>query len=202
MIRVNRILAAIATWLNSLVWWRHGEVKHRPYTLIQSHRVENRGILLLVARDREMCPRDVGTIIFVPLRLRPDANPKDLHIFIDHLDGMAGISNGHTHQVTVAAASHWPGPDGLYDLDPLFSVSADLQGLQPRRDLYVRCILHEMADILRHVAPGQLTAQNWQLQFDIARKACMGRHYSGPPNPYPLTSIKARPIQWPDLRTS
>ncbi|MFH7241823.1 MAG: hypothetical protein ACHWZW_03130 [Spirulina sp.] len=75
---------------------------------------------------------------------------------------MANQGNRHTHQITIALASHWPDADGLYSYDVLFVATADLQGLQPRRDLNVKKILYGLAQPLT-LRPSQ--------QIDWAREA-------------------------------
>jgi hypothetical protein len=166
--RLNRILTAIEQWINSLVWWREGEVKTKPYTTIESRSVEGAGIVLLVRRNPEQCPRDVGTVIWLPARA---SNPgaKDCHILIDHLEGMRRVHHHHTHQVTIAVASHWPDGEGFYAYENLYVGTADLQGQQVRRDLNIRKILSVLAHPLIHM-PAPLI--NWDLQMDIAMKSC------------------------------
>lgn len=166
--RLNRILTSIAGWVNALVWWREGQVKQKPYETIYTHRVTGAGIMLLVRRDPERCPRDVGTLIWFPARAN-NPGAKDCHILIDHLEGMARNRQRHTHQITIAIASHWPDADGLYDYHPLFCATADLQGQQMRRDLNVRKILATLASPLATDDPGTI---NWELQLGIAMKTC------------------------------
>jgi hypothetical protein len=166
--RFNRILTSIADWINALLWWREGEVHQKPYETLYTHRVEGRGIMLLVARDPTRCPRDVGSLIWLPARAyHPGA--KDCHILIDHLDGMARNPHQHTHQITIAIASHWPDRDGLYTYDLLYCATADLQGQQLRRDMNVRKILTTLAHPLGTDEPD---AVNWELQLIIAMKSC------------------------------
>lgn len=166
--RMNRILTAIADWINALVWWREGQVRQKPYETLHTHRVEGSGIMLLVKRDPDRCPRDVGSLIWLPARAN-NPGAKDCHIMIDHLEGMARNRKHHTHQITVAIASHWPDADGLYTYAPLFCATADLQGAQVRRDLNVRKILATLAAPLSTDSPGTI---NWELQLGIAMKSC------------------------------
>jgi hypothetical protein len=189
--KLNRILAAIAEWINAVLWWREGHVQDPPFEEIQRWRVEGRGVFVYCRRNPEKYPRDVGTIMFWPLRSDSLQQPKDIHFCIDHLEGMAKTPQGHTHQVAILAASHFPDEDGNYDYQELFFTTADLQGLQPRRDLHIRCIVYWLADILRHAHPADV---RWDIQFDIARKTCMRGEYNGPPSPYPLDSIHPRLI--------
>lgn len=174
MIRLNRILAAIAAWINSLVWWHEGSSTRQPYELLRSWRFEGRGMALLVRRDPLLCPRDVGTIIFEPLRTDPTYTPSDIHFCIDHLEGFARKPKNHTHQISILQASHWPDAEGLYAYDEIFCCSADLQGQQPRRDLYVQPILFAIVEILQNAAPQEV---NWPMQIEIARKASMHGQY-------------------------
>ncbi|PZU94445.1 MAG: hypothetical protein DCF32_22860 [Leptolyngbya sp.] len=186
--KLNRILVSIAAWLNSLAWWREGQTRIKPYEIIETSFLEERGVLMLVRRDERICPRDVGTIMWMPSRAS-HPNARDIHICIDSLDGMAR-RRGHTHQVSILSASHWPDKDGMYDYDPLFHTTADLQGQQPRPDLHVKCLLTELADVFRYPSPELI---NWSLQFDIARKVCMRGRYNGPPAD-PLPIIRGRRV--------
>ncbi len=168
MLRVNRILAAIATWINAVVWWHEGKTQEKPYETLYTQRVEGAGIAMLVRRNPDLCPRDVGTLMWMPTRANGPV--VDVHLLIDHLDGMARKPKHHTHQITVALASHWPDEDGLYELEPLFFATADLQGFQPRRDLHVRKVLATLVEPLTFNDPPR--SINWKLQLDIAMKLC------------------------------
>lgn len=183
MIRLNRILAAIATWINALLWWREGEVSSPPFTLIRSQRFEGRGMIYYVRRSELLCPRDVGTAYFVPLRLDARAL-EDLHICIDHLEGMARSPRGHTHQVSVMRASHWPDRDGRYAYTEIYCTTADLQGLQMRRDIHVSCVLAQMVAILKSASPEEV---NWPEQVAISIKTCMGSMSTAPSANRPRT---------------
>jgi len=167
--KLNRILASIAAWINTLVWWHEGEVAVRPYELIQQYRIEGAGILMVVRRNPDLCPRDTGSLIWLPLRSR-NTNPPDIHILSDHLEGFARNRHRHTHQITVAIASHWPDEDGLFTYDPIYSATADLQGMQPRRDMHIRRIL---ANLIQPIIHGDIPQTvNWELQLAIAMKDC------------------------------
>ncbi len=167
--KLNRILTAIAEWINSVVWWRKGEVKHKPYETLHTHRVEGAGIILLVRRNPETCPRDVGTIIWFSIRGSQPSQTMDCHICIDHLEGMARSRDRYTHQITISLADHWPDKDGLYNYEPLFSAMADLQGQSVRRDIHTRKILTILARPLAYQSPAEI---NWDLQLQIAMKSC------------------------------
>lgn len=137
-----------------------------------------------VRRCPELCPRDVGTIYFVPMRTSGRAAGPDLHICIDHIEGMARRPRRHTHQISVLLASHWPDRDGRYCCEELFCTTADLQGTQMRRDLNINCILYQMMLVLKSAPPEDI---NWPLQVAIALKTCMGSQSTGDPTPRPPT---------------
>ncbi|MBD1871982.1 hypothetical protein H6F75_00660 [Nodosilinea sp. FACHB-131] len=164
---LNRILTAIQQWIVSVGWYHEGEVKQKPYETIHTHRVEGKGIILLVKRNPDQCPRDVGTIIWLPVR-GVGTDTQDCHICVDHLEGMARTKERHTHQVTIAAASHWPDRNGLFDYDTLYAATADLQGQQSRRDLNVRKVLTVLAQPLAYQSAIDV---NWELQLGIAMKS-------------------------------
>jgi hypothetical protein len=169
MLRFNRILAALAEWINALVWWREGKARVKPYILLDQYRIEGAGILHFVKRNPDLCPRDVGTFIWLPLRSSTQT-PPDIHICIDHLEGFSRKRKFHTHQITIAAASHWPDEDGLFEYEPIYSATADLQGMQSRRDLHVRRILANLIQPLTHGDNPYRT--NWESQLHISMKDC------------------------------
>ncbi|NER80931.1 MAG: hypothetical protein F6K42_15450 [Leptolyngbya sp. SIO1D8] len=171
--RFDRILAGILAYINSLLWWRKAEIPAAPYTRLQEWRFERRGMLYLIQRSQELCPRDVGTFFFVPFRSGQNQQ-QDIHLCCDHLEGMAGVGNS-THRITIMRASHWPGPDGLYDAEELFQADYDLQGQQTRRDIYVRCILQRVAFQLE---PLNAESIDWGWEIEQAKKECMGTDYT------------------------
>lgn len=170
--RFDRILTSILEWINALAWWHEGVTPReiKPYERLQSWRLEGRGMLHRVRRPTEICPRAVATYLFEPFRYEaPRASLTDLHLCCDHLEGLHGFQ-GLTHRITVLRASHWPGPDGLYEATELFQADYDLQGNQPYRDKYVLCILHRVAQNLA----GEVSEVNWAWEIEQDGKQCLG----------------------------
>lgn len=178
--RYDRLLTEILNWINSILWHRETpEKKPQPYERIRKWHLANRGLLHEVNRPPDLCPRAVATFIYEPLRLQ--GNPKDLHLCIDHLEGMSqpirpGSVSRHraTHRVTILEASHWVGADGRYDADELFSVDDDLQG-RGRRDQHVACILYQMAVASSGLPPARV---RWKQELNNAKKICMGGEFT------------------------
>lgn len=180
--RVDRLLTEILAWINGVLWHREAPtLKPQPYDRLRTWRLESRGILHQVNRPADLCPRAVATFIYEPLRL--EGNPKDLHLCIDHLEGMhqpirPGSSSPRfrpTHRVTVLAASHWVGADGRYDAVELFSLDDDLQGRSGRRDEHTACILYQMAVAASAQPPIRV---DWLLELHHAKQVCMGGDYT------------------------
>ena len=169
--RIDRIFAEILNWVNHFVWWNNQKVK-KPFERIQVIRLEGRGLLYLVDRDKKLSPRDVGTFFFIPFRFNDKENWDDIHICCDHLEGL-GDPEGFTHRITILKASHFPEKDGRYNCELLFEGDYDLQGNQTRRDLYVRCVLERVARMAATQAD-----LDWQYLIDRAMHHCMSSDYA------------------------
>lgn len=177
--RFDRIFVDMLAWINQLGWYREQKVKKRPYEKLDKWHLTGLGILSRVARPEDLCPRDCGTYIFEPFRY--GKNPvRDIHICVDHLEGMAVVGRSNkrirsTHRITVLAAEHWMGADGRYEADELFSVDDDLQGQSSRRDLHIRCILHQFA--LGVAAAHDRPDFDYLRELDSSKKVCMKSSY-------------------------
>jgi len=176
--RIDRIFTDLLAWVNSIGWWREQQVKRRPYERLQTWRLAGRGMLHKVVRPAESCPRDCGTYIFEPFRHGKGIVLADIHLACDHLEGMTLPKNAvaprrMTHRITILRAAHFVGSDGRYDVEEIFSCDDDLQGQQLRRDIFVPCILHQLALSIDGDRP-----LDWLRLLDDAKKYCMRSHYT------------------------
>ena len=189
--KFDRIFLDLLAWINQLGWWRDQKVKKRPYEKLEKWHLSGLGILSRVLRPPDLCPRDCGTYMFEPFRYG-NKPVRDLHICIDHLEGMAVSGRSRrrikaTHRVTVLSADHWIGADGRYEADKLFSIDDDLQGQSSSRDLYIRCILHQFA--LGVAAAYDRPTFDYLLEFNDCKKYCMRSDYTPTLSIPPATGV-------------
>ena len=175
-VKYDRILVSILEWINTFVWRnaQQGTKQSIAWIKLESRRLEGRGMLYRVVRPAEHCPRHVDAWIFQPFQYKQTREQvRDLHLYFDHLEGMAGSRQAQvTHRVTVAIASHWPGPDGYYEAEPLFCADFDFQGRSRRRDINVICIARQVAHSLAAYGPN-LAEINWAVVVANAAALCM-----------------------------
>ncbi len=171
--KLDRLVLDIFDWVRRLIWHRKGEVKQKPYAVLQTWR-GTLGVLNKIERDT---PRAIATYTFMPFRYhKPKEEMIDTHVFLDTLSLPSGKSSKRTtrkftHRITIIKASHWVRPDTSYEADPIYMKEWDFQGRTQYPHRYAQQITLYLAKQLLLKSAESIS---WDQEIETYAKRLMG----------------------------
>ncbi len=180
--RFDRIALDFLDWVRRVLWHRKGEIKIKPYELLEPAKRGKYGMLSRVDRPTA---RAVETYIFSPYRY--DKKPqevRDIHICCDHLSAIAGEgaiggvgAKAKTHRISVFDASHWLSANGDYDVRCIYSADFDLQRQDSLRDRNARLVMARLATCVRNLKPSAIA---WKFEVETTVKEIVAAQWNAP----------------------